>query len=152
VTGNDVTWPQVTGSDSEVTSLDRKSPGNGCRRLKTGVYCTFLFLQGCSSQEEAVTWQEMTSRDLRWTEVTGKWRDLSGTHLKVAVENRKLASTVHFTFYKAVACRRRQSRDRKWCHVTWWPELTWQWRHLTGSHLEVAVESQKLLYTVHFTS
>ena len=25
MTGNDVTWPQVTGSDSEVTSFDRKS-------------------------------------------------------------------------------------------------------------------------------
>jgi len=41
VTGNDVTSPQVTGSDQEVTSLDRKSFGSGCRRPKTRVYCTF---------------------------------------------------------------------------------------------------------------
>jgi len=55
VTGSDVTWSQVTGSDPEVASFERKSPGSGCRRPNTGEYCTFYFLQGCSSQEEAVT-------------------------------------------------------------------------------------------------
>jgi len=64
--------PQVIGSDPELTSFDRKSPGSGCRRPKTRVYCAFHFLQGCSSEEEAVTWQEMTSRDLRWSEATRK--------------------------------------------------------------------------------
>jgi len=62
VTGNDVTRPQVTGNYPEVMSFDRKSTGIGCRRSKAGVYCTFHFLQGCSSQMEVVTWQEMTSR------------------------------------------------------------------------------------------
>jgi len=189
---------------AQVTSIDRKLPGSSCRRPKTGVYCTFHFLQGCSLQEEAVTWQEMTSRDLSWPEVTRKWRNLTERHLELAVEVRKLAYTVHLTSYKAVACRRNQSRDRKWRHVTvsdpevtwfdrkspgsgcgnfktgvyctfhslqacslqeeeitwqemtWcdlrWPEVTQKWRHLTGSHLEVAVEVRKLAYTVHFTS
>jgi len=31
---------------------------------------TFELLQGCNSQEVVVTWQEMTSRDLTWPEVT----------------------------------------------------------------------------------
>jgi len=203
VTGNDITWPQVTGSDPEVTSFDRKSPWSGCRSPKTGVYCTFHFLQGCSSQEETVTWQEMTSRDFRWPELTWKWRHLTRSHLEVAVEGlklaytvqftsykavapeggshvtgndvtwphltgsdpevtsfdrksrevavvgRKLAYTVNFASYKAVARRRRQSRDGKWRHVTSGDR---KWRHLTGSHLEVAVEGLKLAYTVHFTS
>jgi len=65
VTGNDVMWPQVTGSDPEVTSFAWKTPGSACRRPKNSVHSTFHFLQGCSLQEEAVTWQEMTSRDLR---------------------------------------------------------------------------------------
>jgi len=39
-------------------------------------------------------------------------------HLEVIVEGQKVAYTVHFPSYKAVACRRRQSRDRKWCHMT----------------------------------
>jgi len=135
VTSGDRKWP---GSDPEVTSFDRKSPGSGCSRPKTRVYCTFHFLQGCSSQEEAVTWQEMTSRDLRLPEVTRKWRHLTGSHLEVAVAGRKLGYTVHFTSYSAVARRRRQSRDRKWRHVTSgyrkWPgsdvisaEVTWKW-------------------------
>jgi len=55
VTGNDETLPQVSGSDPEVTSFDRKSPGSGCRGPKSGIYCTFHFLQGYSLQEEAVT-------------------------------------------------------------------------------------------------
>jgi len=150
VTWNDVTLPQVTGSDPEVTSLtvsklgltvearkleytlsvtsykavapmgrqsrdrkwrhvtsgdrkwhgsdiDRKSPGTGCRRLKTHVYCGFHFLQGCSSHGQVVTWQEMTSRDLMWPEVTRKWRNFTGSHQEVPVEGRKIAYTeTHF--------------------------------------------------------
>jgi len=145
MTGHDVTWPQVTRSDPEVPSFVRKSPGSGRRRPKTGEYYAFDFLQGCSSQEEAVTWQEMMSRDLRWPEVTRKWHHLTGSHLEVAVEGRKLASTVRLTSYKAVARRRRHSSDRKWRHVTLGDR---KWRHLTGSHLEVAVEGKKLAYAV----
>ena len=55
MTGNDVTWLEVTGSDPEVTSFDRKSPGNGCRRPISQVLDTFEHLQGCNSQEVAVT-------------------------------------------------------------------------------------------------
>jgi len=134
VTGNDVMWPQVTGGNPKVTSFYRKSTGTGCRRPKTCVHCVFNFLQGCGLQEEAVTWHKMTSRDLRWREVTRKWRHLTGSHLEAAVQGRKLADSVHFPSYKAVGCRR-QSRDRKWRHVTsgdqeWpgsdviWPEVT----------------------------
>jgi len=133
-----LTWAQVTGSIPEVTSFDRKSYGSDSRMPKTGIYCAFDFLQGCSSQEEVVTWQEMTSRDVRWPEVTLKWRRLTESHLEVAGENRKLAYIVRLTSYKAVAHRRRYSRDRKWRHVTsgdrkwpWsdvvWPEVTWKW-------------------------
>jgi len=134
-------WCHVTQGDRKwpvMTSFDRKSPGSGCRRLKTRVYCKFHYLQGCSSQEEAVTGNKITSRDLRWPEVTRKWRHLTRSHLEVAVEGRKLAYTVHFTSYKAVARRRRQSHNRKWRHETscdrkWpgsdviWPEVTWKW-------------------------
>jgi len=138
VTGTDVTWPQVTESDPEVASFYRKSPGRGCGRPKNGLYSTFHLLQACSSQKEAVTWQEMTSRDLRWPEESRKWRHFTGSHLKVAIEGRKLAYTVHFTSYKTVTRRKRQSCDRKWCHVTsgdrkWagsdviWPKITWKW-------------------------
>jgi len=67
---DDFTWRQVTGSYSELTSFDRKSLGSGYRIRETCVHCAFDFLQGCSSQEDAVTWQEMTSRHLRWPEVT----------------------------------------------------------------------------------
>jgi len=137
-TGNDVMWPQMTGSNLEVMSFDRKSPGSECRRLKTCVYSAFDFLLGCSSQEEAVTWQDMTSRDLRWQEVIRKWCNLSGSHLEVAVEGQKLTYTVCLTTEKAATRRKNQSRDRKWHHVTsgdrkWlgsdviWPEVAWKW-------------------------
>jgi len=206
VTGNDVTWPQVTGSEPEVTSFHRKSPGSGsgkpktsihctfhflqavarrrrqsrdrkwrhvtsgnrkwpgsdviwrkspgsgCRRPKTAVCCRFLFLQGFNSPEEAVTSREMTSRDLRWPEVTRKWRDLTGSHLEVALEGRKLEYTVHFTSYNAVDRRRRQSCDRKWRHVTSDdgsdPEVTSFDRKSAGR----GCRRPKTGYTVHFTS
>jgi len=149
VTEKHVTWPQVTGSDPEAMSFDRKSPGSGWRRPKIRIYWTFHFLQGCSSQEEAVTWRELTSCDLMWPEVTQKWRHFTVSHLEVAVEDLKLTYTVHFTSYKAVARRGRQSRDRKWCHVTSGDR---KWRHMTESLLEVPGDCRKLAYTVHFTS
>ena len=52
---------EVTGSYPEVMSIDRKSPGSGCRRPITQVLGTFELLQGCNSQKMAVTLQEMTS-------------------------------------------------------------------------------------------
>jgi len=55
VTENNVMQPEVTVSDPEATSFDRKSLGSGCRRSKTRVKSIFHFLQGCSSQEEAAT-------------------------------------------------------------------------------------------------
>jgi len=120
----------VNGSDPEVTSFERKSPGSGCRRLTTRVYCTFHFLQGYSSQEEAVTWQEMTSRDLRRPEATRKWH-FTGSYLEVAVEGRKLAYTVHFIFLQdcssqaeAVTWKKMMSRDLRWLEVTRkWPRI-----------------------------
>jgi len=59
----------------------------------------------------------MTSLDIRSPKVFPKLRHLRKSHLEVAVEGRKLAYTVHFTSYKAVARRRRQWPDRKWRHV-----------------------------------
>ena len=55
----------MTGSDPEVTSFLQNSPGSGCRRPISQVVVTFELLEGCNSQEVAVTWQEMMSRDLR---------------------------------------------------------------------------------------
>jgi len=120
---SDVIWPECTGS--------------GCRSPKTLTYCTFHFLQGGCSQEEAVMWQKMTSCYLRWLEMTLKWRHLAVRHVEVAV-GQKLPYTVHFTSYKAIARRRRQSRERKWrheasCDRKWsrsyviWSEVTWKW-------------------------
>jgi len=51
-----VTWGDRKLPGSGV--IWRKSPGSDCRRLKTRVYCTFHFLQGCSLQCEAVTWRK----------------------------------------------------------------------------------------------
>ena len=60
--GNGVTSPEVTRSDQEVTSLGWKSPGSSYTRPTSQVMGTFVLLQGCNSQEVAVTLQEMTSR------------------------------------------------------------------------------------------
>jgi len=131
-------WRNMTRSNPEVTSFHRNLPGSGCRMPKIRVYCAFHYLQGCNTHQEAVMWHEMTSRDLMWPEVTWKWCHLTGSHLEVAVEGRKLTYTVHFISYKDAARSRRQSLDRKWCHVTsgdWkWHgsdvisrEVTWKW-------------------------
>ena len=57
--------PEVTGSDPEVTPFDRKPLGSGCKRPISQVLGTFELLQGCNSQEVAVTWQKITSCGLK---------------------------------------------------------------------------------------
>ena len=47
--------PKVTVSVPEVTLFDRKPPGSGCRRPVSQVLGAFELLQGCNSQEVAVT-------------------------------------------------------------------------------------------------
>ena len=54
MSGNDVTWLEVTGSDSKVTSYGRKSPGRGCGRPIIQVLDIFELLYGCNSPEVAV--------------------------------------------------------------------------------------------------
>ena len=63
MTGNDITCPEVAGSDPEVTAFERKSPQSGCGRLISQVLGTFELLQGCNSREVDSALQEMTSRD-----------------------------------------------------------------------------------------
>ena len=55
MTENDVTQPEGIGSDTEVMTFDRKSPGSGCRGPISQVLSTFQHLQSCNSQEVAVT-------------------------------------------------------------------------------------------------
>ena len=55
MTGNDLTRPHVSGSDPEVTSFERESPGSGCRRFLSQGLGTFEHLQGCNSLQVAVT-------------------------------------------------------------------------------------------------
>jgi len=64
-----VTLPQVSGSDAEVTSFDRNSPASGYRIPNTRALYAFELPQGCNSQELTVTyrkWRQMTSRDRKW--------------------------------------------------------------------------------------
>jgi len=54
-TGNNIKGPNEPKGDQEVMSFDWKSPGIGCRRPISQVLSTFELLQGCNSQEVAVT-------------------------------------------------------------------------------------------------
>jgi len=53
-----VTLPQVSGSDAEVTSFDQNSPGSGYRIPKTRALYAFELPQGCNSQELTVTYRK----------------------------------------------------------------------------------------------
>jgi len=97
----------VTASDPEVTSFDRKSPGSGCRRPTSLVLGMFELLQGCNSQEVAVTSQEMTARDRKCpgSDVISPEATGSGG------EGGKHEFWVCLSSYSAVTRRRWQSRD-----------------------------------------
>ena len=113
MTGNDVTWLEVTGSDQEVTSFDRKSPGSGGRRVINQVLGMFELLQGCNSQEMAVTSQEGHHVTGTNPEVTSFDPKSPGGGCRRPICN----FWAHLSSYRAVTLRRWQSRDRKQCHV-----------------------------------
>jgi len=143
-----LTWLLIPGSDAEVTSFGRKSPGSGCRRPKTLVLCVFHFLQGCSLQEEAVTWQEMMSHHLWWPGSDVIWPKSPGSGCRMP----KISILCAFNFLQGCSL---QDEMVTWMEMTSrdfrWPEVTRNW-HLTGTHLEVAVEGQKLAYYGRFNS
>jgi len=139
MTGNYLTWPHVTGSDPELTSFHRMSPGSGSRRPISQVLGSFELLQGCNSQKAADTCQEMTT----WPQVTGCDPEVTSFDRKWAGSGCKTPISefwVHLSFYRAPTCRRWHSHDEIISRHPAWSDVTWKWHHLTGSHLEVAVE------------
>jgi len=133
VTGNTVMWPEVTRKWCHLTQSLLEVAVEGWKLAYT-VHFTFYKSVARSGRQSR---QEMTLRD-----------QVTGSHLEVALKGWKLEYTVHFTSYRAVACSGRHSRDRNWCHVI---SGDWKWRHLTGIHLEVAVEGRTRIYcTFHF--
>jgi len=147
---NDKKWRHVT-LWLEVTRSDVFWPGNQLEVAVDGqklVLCTFELLLGCNTEEVGITWQKVTSRNLTWPEVTSFHRKT----LEVAVGGRKFAFGVCLSSYRAVTRRRWQWRDKK-CHVNLhdWklPAIDIIW---PGSHLEVAIDSQKLAFCVRLTS
>jgi len=59
VTGNDVTWSHLTGSDPEVTLFHRKSPGEAVEDLLVKFWVRL-------SSYRVVTRKRWQSRDLSW--------------------------------------------------------------------------------------
>jgi len=109
-----------------VTSFYQKSPTSGCRRLKNWhLWCIWLprrlKLAGWGSHG---TENDVTSQVI-------------GSDPEVTSLDRKSPKS---------GCRRPKTREnsRLWriCLLTR-QEVTRKWRHFTGSHLEVAVESRK---------
>jgi len=136
MTGNVVTWPQVTGSDPEVTSFDRKSPGSGCRRPKTGytVHFTYKAVVRTRRQSRDWKWHHLTSGDRKWPGSDVIWTEVTWKCC------RRPKTGVYCTFHylQGLARRRRKSTDRNGRHVPsgdrkWpgsdviWPEITWKW-------------------------
>jgi len=139
--------PHVTGSDPEVMSFHRKSPGSGCRSPTTCFLGKFELLGG-NLQETAVTWQKMTSRDLTWPEVTRKsryWLEVTRKWLGKA-QNSCLSS------YKAITRRRGshvRGNDVTWPHVTGSdPKVTSFHQKSPGS----GCRSPQLVFWVHLSS
>jgi len=131
------------GSDPEVTSLDRKSPGSGHRKPKAQVLGTFELLR-------AVTRRKWQSHDRKWRHVTSRDWKCRGSYAEVMTFDQKSPGSgrrrpvcqVLGTFEPLHCCNSHEVA------VTWQgltsrdltsPEVTRKSRHLTGSHLEVAV-------------
>ena len=59
--GNDVTSLEETGSDPEVASLNRKSPGSGCRRFVSQVLGTLSSYKALTHRRwQPCDWKSLT--------------------------------------------------------------------------------------------
>ena len=92
----DLSWLEVTRKWRDLTGNYLEVAVEGQKLAYTAHFITYKAVLQLGG---AVTWQEMMSRDLTWPEVTLKWRRLTGSHLKRAVEGWKRAYTVPFTSY-----------------------------------------------------
>jgi len=148
VTRNDVTWLHVIGSDLEMTSFYWKSLGSGLEGRKLG-FCVYL------SSYKAVTHRKWQSRDRKWRHVTSCYRNWPGSDVILpevlwsGCKMSKVGFCITFSCYRAVTCRKWQSRDSNWRHVT---SRDRKLRHFAGSHLDVAVECRRLGFCVSLTS
>ena len=95
----------MTGSDPQLTSLDRNLPGTGCRRPISQVLGTFKLIQGCNSQEVAVMGPDVTGSNPEETSFNRKSPGM-------AVEGLQVKFWIRLSSYRAVTRSRWQSRDR----------------------------------------
>ena len=105
MTGNDVTWLEVTGSVPEVALFDLKSLEVAEKKPISQVLAKFGLLHCCNLQEVAVRGLEITSHDWKRPEVTRKRRHLTGSHLEVAVECLYVKFWVRLSSCRAVTHR-----------------------------------------------
>jgi len=90
------------------------------------------------------------------------WLGVTNSDPKVSSFNRKSPGSgcgrpktwVYYTFHFLQRCIMQWGAvtDKMTSRNVGWPKVTRKWRHLTGSHREVAVKGWKLAYTIHFTS
>jgi len=126
--GNYITWPHVTASDLEVTSFDRKSPGSGCKRLKTRGLHVFTLLQSCNPQDVAFTSQETTSHNLTWLKWPRSYPEVTSSDQKSSGTGCRRPKTHLFGSFMllkgcnlqdvAVTWQEMMSCDLKWPEVT----------------------------------
>jgi len=141
-------WPEVIRNWRHLTGSHLEVAVEGRTLTYTVRFTSYKDVARRSRHSRDRKWRHVTLNDRKWPRSDVTWPESPGSGCR----RRKLTCTVCFTSYKAVARWRRQARDRKRCHVLRWPEVTRKWRHLTASHLEVAVESRKLAYASCFTS
>jgi len=147
----DITWPQVTKSDPELT-FHQKLHGECCRRPKTRALGT------CFSSYRAVTCSRCQSHDTKWrhmVQVTRSDSEATSFHWKwpgKVVGSRKLTFSVRFSSYRTVTHSRWHSCDRKRRRSRKLQEVTRKWRHSTRSGLQKAAGGRKLAFWVRFRS
>jgi len=137
VTGNDLTWTHVTGSDPEVTSFDVKSRGSTCKRPIRQVLSTFELLQAVTAGGGS----HFTGKDLTWPHVTESHPELTSFDRKSTASGcRRPISQVLGMFELLQGCNS-QEVAHTWqemtsvtpCDWKWpgsdviWPEVTWKW-------------------------
>ena len=149
VTENDVTLPQVAGSDviwPEVTWKWLWKVENSCMLCVS--LPARLWLAGGGTH--------VTGNDVTWPQVTGSYPEVTSFDRKSPGSGcRRPKSRVYFSFHFLQGCDLQEEaltwQEMMSCDLGW-PEVTLKWRHLTESNLEVAVEGLKLAHTVCFTS
>jgi len=139
MTSRDLKWPEVIRTWRHLPASHLEGDVEGRTLAYIVHFTSYKAVARSKRHSRDRKWHHVTSGDQQWPGSNAILQEIIWKELRW----QKTHVNCTFQFLQGVARSRRESRDRNWQHVTLADRSDRKWCHLTGSQLEVDVESRK---------